>query len=98
MQTNLVSVDAHQNELADPRSIGGRPGAALAHQALQVKSDDAHRSLGEGVGDPRSARILAKTIYRELRASGLDERAVMALASELLGLVAAEIREARPSE
>jgi hypothetical protein len=47
-----------------------------------------------GLGDARSSRILAKTIYRELRASGLDEREVLALASELLGLVAAEVRNA----
>lgn len=40
----------------------------------------------------RSARILAKTIYRELRASGLGEKEVLAIASELLGLVAQEVR------
>ncbi len=42
--------------------------------------------------DERSARILAKTIYRELRASGLGEKEVLAIASELLGLVAQEVR------
>ncbi|HZO13728.1 MAG TPA: hypothetical protein VFB62_10725 [Polyangiaceae bacterium] len=44
--------------------------------------------------DPRRARILAKTIYRELRSGGLDERAVLALATELLGLVAEDMRSA----
>ena len=42
--------------------------------------------------DPRALRILAKTIYRELRGSGLGERDVMALASELLALVASDVR------
>jgi hypothetical protein len=44
--------------------------------------------------DPRRTRILAKTIYRELRTNGLDERAVLALATDLLGLVAEDIRSA----
>jgi hypothetical protein len=42
--------------------------------------------------DPRALRIFAKTIYRELRASGFAERDVMALASELLALVASDVR------
>ena len=42
--------------------------------------------------DPRSKRILAKTIYRELRESGVDERDVLAIATELLGLVAEDLR------
>lgn len=41
---------------------------------------------------PRSAKILAKTIYRELRQSGLEEREVLAIASEMLGLVTEELR------
>ena len=45
--------------------------------------------------DPRALRILAKTIYRELRGSGLGERDVMALAGELLGMVASEVKGRR---
>lgn len=45
--------------------------------------------------DPRAARILAKTIYRELRGSGFSERDVMALAGELLALVTTEVRSQR---
>ena len=44
-----------------------------------------------GARDPRSLAILAKTIYREIRASGYAERDVMAVASELLGMVASEV-------
>ena len=42
--------------------------------------------------DPRAVRILAKSIYRELRQTGLSERDVMALAGELLSLVASDVR------
>ncbi|HEU4535867.1 MAG TPA: hypothetical protein VFS00_17205 [Polyangiaceae bacterium] len=45
--------------------------------------------------DPRSLKILAKTFYRELRGRGYDEREVVALAGELLGLVSTEVRERR---
>ncbi len=49
--------------------------------------------------DPRALRILAKSIYRDLRENGLGERDVMALASELLGLVTTEVRgKAEPSQ
>jgi hypothetical protein len=45
--------------------------------------------------DPRSLVILAKTIYRELRSSGYGEEDVMALAGELLGMVAQDVQERR---
>ena len=48
-----------------------------------------------GTRDARTLNILAKTIYRELRASGYAERDVMALAGELLGMVAAEVKGRR---
>lgn len=49
----------------------------------------------DGARDPRALAILAKTIYRELRASGYEERDVMTLASELLGVVATEVKRRR---
>ncbi|HTQ48379.1 MAG TPA: hypothetical protein VMI75_36735 [Polyangiaceae bacterium] len=45
-----------------------------------------------GARDPRALSILAKTIYRELRASGFQMRDVMALAGELLAQVTREMR------
>ena len=48
-----------------------------------------------GVRDPKALAILAKTIYRELRSSGYAERDVMALAGELLGMVASEVKGRR---
>ncbi|CAN5747485.1 hypothetical protein BH09MYX1_BH09MYX1_20720 [soil metagenome] len=47
--------------------------------------------------DPRTLNILAKTIYRELRASGYAENDVMALAGELLGILAADVKTKRTS-
>jgi hypothetical protein len=51
--------------------------------------------MAAGPRDPRALTILAKTIYRELRSSGYQERDVMALASELLGIVASEVKGRR---
>ena len=51
-----------------------------------------------GARDPRALAILAKTIYRELRASGYAERDVIALAGELLGIVTAEVKGKRLDE
>ncbi len=51
-----------------------------------------------GARDPRALAILAKTIYRELRSSGYAERDVMTLASELLGMVATEVKGRREAE
>jgi hypothetical protein len=45
--------------------------------------------------DPRALRILAKTIYRELRQGGLVEEDVMSVAGELLSLVAGDMKDRR---
>ncbi len=45
--------------------------------------------------DPRAVRILAKTIYRELRQNGLDDQEVMAVAGELLSLLASDVEDRR---
>ena len=46
----------------------------------------------QGARDPRALAILAKTIYRELRGSGYTTRDVVALAGELVGMVATDVR------
>jgi len=51
--------------------------------------------LGQASHDPRALRILAKTIYRELRQGGLLEEDVMSIAGELLSLVAGEVKDRR---
>jgi len=42
--------------------------------------------------DPRAVQILAKNIYREIRAGGFSERDVLSLAGELLSLVTRDVR------
>ncbi len=54
------------------------------------------RELASGASrDSRALRILAKTIYRELRSSGLSEEDVMAVSGEMLHLVAVDVRDRR---
>jgi len=54
------------------------------------------RALAQGAGrDTRALKILAKTIYKELRSGGLDEQDVMSVAGELLHLVAVDVRDRR---
>jgi hypothetical protein len=40
----------------------------------------------------RACRILAKTIYRELRQNGFDHKEIVAIAGDLISLVTADIR------
>ncbi len=47
--------------------------------------------------DPRALSILAKSIYKELRANGYEERDILMLASELLGAVTSEVKASRSS-
>ncbi len=49
------------------------------------------RGQGGSVG-PRAVRILAKSIYRELRENCYEPKEIVALATELLDLVTTEIR------
>lgn len=58
---------------------------SLAHQT------DASR-------DPRAVKVVAKSIYRELVDGGFAEADVMALAGELLALVANGVAERREGE
>lgn len=41
--------------------------------------------------DPRAARILAKSIYRELTSQGYDDKQIVALATELIAEVTASV-------
>ncbi|MBI4953700.1 MAG: hypothetical protein HY908_16870 [Myxococcales bacterium] len=42
--------------------------------------------------DARGARILAKTVYRELRQNGLRHEDLIAFAAEMIGLVASGMK------
>lgn len=47
--------------------------------------------------DPRAARILAKSIYRELTAQGYDDKQIVALATELIAEVTASVSKDAPA-
>jgi hypothetical protein len=40
----------------------------------------------------KAVKILAKSIYRQLRASGYETREIVALSSELIGLITTDIK------
>jgi hypothetical protein len=46
----------------------------------------------------RACRILAKTIYRELRQNGFDHKQIVAIAGDLISLVTADIRPDHPAD
>ena len=47
---------------------------------------------GAAPTDARAVRILAKTLYKELRAAGLGDKEVVSVASELLSQLSNEVR------
>lgn len=55
----------------------------------------AHAQTNPAVSE-RSAKILAKSFYRQLRENGYSHNQVVSMASELISLVTEEIRE-RPA-
>jgi hypothetical protein len=93
---------------AKPVAMGGPLGECPRFSCVGVLEAQARRpdekrmalpfNETSGARDPRALTILAKTIYRELRASGYEERDVMGLASELLGIVASEVKGRRTSK
>jgi hypothetical protein len=46
--------------------------------------------------DPRAARILAKSIYRELTHQGYDDKQIVALATELIAEVTDKMSSDQP--
>src|SRR5689334_19102243 len=68
---------------------------SLVHARTSKTPDGPPADLRQASHDPRALGILAKTIYRDLRQSGLLEEDVMSLAGELLSLVAGEVKDRR---
>jgi hypothetical protein len=46
----------------------------------------------------RAGRILAKTIYRELRLNGFDHKQIVAIAGDLIGQVTQDIRPVQSAD
>jgi len=68
---------------------------SLPFSVDRAPAGGAEGPLVQASHDPRALRILAKTIYRELRHSGLVEEDIMSVAGELLSLVAGEVKDRR---
>ncbi len=73
------------------------PKAEMTGAPADASGDAAQRTrpYADASRDPRALRILAKTIYREMRQGGLAEEDVMAVAGELLSLVAGDMKDRR---
>jgi hypothetical protein len=67
----------------------------MAATLTTTRQNDATANLDAKASDPRAVKAVAKSIYRELVDSGFREADVMALAGELLSLVATGVREKR---
>lgn len=48
-------------------------------------------------GDRRTARILARSIYKDMKSYGVGQDRILEVASELIGLVTADLNEDAPS-
>ena len=48
--------------------------------------------------EPRALRILAKSVFRELKGSGYNRSDIVAFATEMLSLVSTDIREDVPAQ
>jgi hypothetical protein len=45
-----------------------------------------------GKGQDRSLKIIAKSLFKELKANGFDHKHIVSLSTELIGLVTTELR------
>ncbi|HMY58209.1 MAG TPA: hypothetical protein PK472_08145 [Pseudomonadota bacterium] len=78
---------ARDSAQSDPR-----PPAEVAPSSSATKSKEqqmVQASLGER---DRAIKILAKSIFRELKMNGYETRQIVALSSELLGLVTTNMK------
>jgi hypothetical protein len=73
-----------------------RFGIILGYAGLPIMN--APTTPAPRTSDPEAVATLARTIYREFRAGGFNERDVMALAGELLDLVARDVRNERSTQ
>ena len=48
--------------------------------------------------DPRAARILARSLFKELGENGVSNDQILAVASELIGLVTEQLKETQSEE
>ena len=64
----------------------------VRHRAANVQTEKQTSSSEPLIQRNRSVRILAKSIFRELKLQGYDDKQIVALATELLSEVTDQVR------
>lgn len=62
--------------------------------ATTKSADTPSAASPEMAEDPRVARILAKSLFRDMKASGIPQSRILEVASELIGLVTSDLNAA----
>ena len=66
----------------------------MAHVANRdVTTPPVHSAMDTLRSPERSVKILAKSLFRELRTNGYDDRQIVTLSTELIGLLTSDIKE-----
>ena len=95
MRSERLAHSVHSVAFEMETALSSRTPSARSATAKSIEVEGPSSAVRPALlDDPRSKRILAKTIYRELRESGVDERDVLTIATELIGLVTEELRGA----
>ena len=63
-------------------------------QCMQTAPAPPASAAAEMAEDPRVARILAKSLFRDMKASGIPNERILEVASELIGLVTSDLNAA----
>ena len=66
----------------------------LMQSAPSIDHAPASASLEQMGEDPRVARILARSFFRDMKASGVPQTRILEVASELIGLVTSDLSAA----
>ncbi len=74
----------------------------VRHRAVRQRAENVQTEKQTTSSEPliqrnRSVRILAKSIFRELKQQGYDDKQIVALATELLSEVTDQVRPATRS-
>lgn len=90
-KTNVVSYPTGASPTAKTEShaTSGPASDGKAAQLVKERQPMIQANLGER---DKAVKILAKSIFRELRMNGYETRQIVALSSELLGLVTSTIK------
>ena len=59
---------------------------------MQESTMSHRRDTAIAAGEPRALRILAKSVFRELKTSGYSRSDIVAFATEMLSLVSTDLR------